>query len=71
MQNSAGSVPDMSIEAEKYEPFPHAQLSFFSWSEQSLQHADMWQTAFFSKVLASIAADYWPVTMHRPQDVLQ
>lgn len=71
MQKSAGSVPGVSTEAETYEPFLHAQLPFFSWSEQSLQHADMWQKTFFSKVLASIATGYWPVTTHRAEDVFQ
>ena len=49
MQNSAGSVPDVSTEAGMYEPFLHTQLPFLSWSEQSLQHADMWQKTFFFK----------------------
>lgn len=72
MKNSAGSVPDVSTKAAMYEPFLNAQLPFFSWSEQSLQHSDIRQkTFFFPEVLVSITTDYWPVTMHRAEDVLQ
>lgn len=75
MKNSAGSVPDVSTKAAMYEPFLYAQLRFFSWSEQSLQHSDIWQKSFFflfsPEVLASITTDYWSVTTHRAEDVLQ
>lgn len=50
MQITAGSAPYVSIEAGMYELFLHTQFRF-SWSEYSLQHAEMWQETFFLKVL--------------------
>lgn len=45
---------------------------FSSWTEQSLQHADMWIVAEdFSTALSSVARDYWSVTTHRAGNVLQ
>lgn len=50
MQITAGSAPYVSIEAGMYELFLHTQFRF-SWSEYSLQHAEMWQETFFLKAL--------------------
>jgi len=71
MQNSAESGPDVSIEAGICEPFLHTHLPCFLLVWAVL--AACWRLSenFFSKVLASVATDYWLVTTHGAEDVLQ